>query len=332
MIKRTIEVSRDPAHISVRQRQLVLKREGEVVATIPCEDVGMLVVDHPQTTYSHGALSTLLESDAALVVCGKNHLPLGVLLPLGEHTQVVWRIRDQIRVSTPLRKRLWQQIVRAKITAQGLNLDAGSPTRRKLQFLAREVRSGDATNSEAQAARIYWSAWMINPPHGLEAQAQAFRRLPDGVSPNCLLNYGYAIVRAAVARALVSAGLLPAIGLHHSNRSNSFCLADDLMEPLRPMVDSTVRELYFGGQTELDQPTKAVLLSLLTQEVQASRNDSASGPLMVMLHRYVASLVKCFQGEERELKIPVSRQRDGACDSKVFDDADVDADFDSSRG
>lgn len=306
MIKRTIEISRQPAHLAVRHKQLVLKRGGAIVGTIPCEDLGMVVVDHPQTTYTHGALSTLLESDAAVVICGRDHLPQGLLLPLAEHTEVVWRVHDQIRVALPVRKRLWRQIVQEKVLAQAQNLQLGSVPRRKLVQLAKQVRSGDQENVESQAARIYWSVWLTDGPDGTESNADAkFHRLRDGTAPNSLLNYGYAILRAAVARALVAAGLLPALGLHHSNRSNVFCLADDLLEPLRPIVDERVRELFFAGQLELDQPTKAALLALLTIDVQSSRREAITGPLMVMLHRYIASLVRCYQGTQKTLEIPV---------------------------
>ncbi len=305
MIKRTIEISREPAYITTQHRQLVLKRDGEIVGSIPCEDLGMVVVDNPGTTYSHAALSSLIESEATVVICGRNHLPQGILLPLADHTEVVWRIHDQIAISRPLRKRLWKQLVRAKIVAQAENLAPGSPPRRKLLNLAREVRSGDPSNLEAQAARLYWSAWLINAPEAYSQSERVFSRDPDGIAPNSLLNYGYAIIRAAIARAIVAAGLLPALGLHHSNRSNAFCLADDFIEPFRPIVDERVRELYFAGQAELDQPTKAGLLDLLAMDVETSRRDTSTGPLMVALHRMIASFVKCCEGSAKDLEIPV---------------------------
>jgi len=299
MIKRTVEISSAPAHLTTRQRQLVLERGGQTVGSFPCEDLGMVVVDHPGTTYSHAALASFAESGAVLVVCGRDHLPRGILLPLADHTEVVWRIHDQFAAGKPLRKRLWKQLVRAKIRAQAENLEASSAPRRKLLNLAREVRSGDPSNLESQAARVYWSAWLMSPD--LPMELPEFRRDPDGTAPNALLNYGYAVVRAALARALVASGLQPAIGLKHSNRSNAFCLADDLIEPLRPIVDARVRELYFAGQAELDQPTKAALLELLTAEVTSG---GRSGPLMVALHGLVASLVQCYQGLAKNLEIP----------------------------
>lgn len=300
MIKRTIEVSREPAHLCVRLNQLTLKRGEQTVGSIPCEDIGVVVVDHPQTTYTHAALASLAQADATLVVCGRDHLPVALLLPLADHTQVVWRVREQIEASKPLYKRLWQQIVQAKIRAQADNLAPGSPSQRRLLQFASEVRSGDSTNREAQAAKIYWSAWLTEAPED-NADWSGFRRDPDGDGANSLLNYGYAVMRAAVARALVAAGLLPSLGLHHSHRANAFCLADDLLEPLRPIVDQRVRQLLFAGQCELDQPTKAALLELLTAP---TATDDGRGPLLVALHRYAASLVQCFQGAARRLEIP----------------------------
>jgi CRISPR-associated protein Cas1 len=190
--------------------------------------------------------------------------------------------------------------VQAKIRAQANNLTPHSPERTRLLELARTVRSGDVTNHEAQAARVFWSAWL--PDDERTRQRSPFRRNADGEDEiNVLLNYGYSILRAAVARAIVMAGLHPAFGLQHCNRSNLFCLADDLMEPLRPLVDARVRELVRLTQTELSPITKAALLQLLTQE---ATTGSEAGPLMVTLHRYVASLVKCYAGEVEQLEIP----------------------------
>jgi CRISPR-associated protein Cas1 len=292
VIKRTIEVSREPAHLTVRLEQLLLKRGEETVGSIPCEDVGVVVVDQPRVTYSHAALTGLARSGAILVVCGEDHLPLAVLLPLADHSQVVWRVAEQVAVSKPLRKQLWKQLVRAKIRGQALNLPESCPARQKLMQLCRQVRSGDPANVEAQAARVYWQNWLAG---------EAFHREASEGGVNAMLNYGYAIVRAALARALVAAGLLPALGLFHSNRSNAFCLADDLIEPLRPLVDRRVRTLHRQGHQELKPETKAGLLTLLADPVRLA---GQRGPLMVNLHRMVASLVACYQGASKRLEIP----------------------------
>jgi len=294
MIKHTIEVSREPAHLTVRLGQLVLKNGDRILGSVPCEDVGMVVVDNPGATYSHAALATLARCDAVLVVCGQDHLPAAVLLPLADHSQITWRIADQVAVSRPRRKRLWKQLVQAKIRAQAANVPTDWPAHAKLLDLARQVRSGDPANIEAQAARVYWDNWLPEV---------AFHRDPNQAGLNALLNYGYAVLRAAVARALIAAGLLPSLALFHSNRSNAFGLADDLMEPLRPFVDDLARELFRQGYEELNQETKARLLQILELPVRLGRRR---GPLMVCLHRMVASLVRCYQGEEKRLEIPRS--------------------------
>ncbi len=306
VIKRTLEISREPVHVAVRNEQLMLRRDGKTVGQVPCEDLGILLVDHPQTTYTHGALTKLAESDAAVVICGRNHLPTAMLLPLSDHSQVVWRLRDQLDVGRPLAKRLWKQLVVAKIRAQAANLPPDQPAHRKLLALAREVRSGDPKNIEAQAARIYWVNWLWQEEFQTEFYLRKpFRRDTAGTGLNSFLNYGYAIVRAAIARAIVGAGLLPSLGLHHHNRGNAFCLADDLIEPFRPLVDDRVREMYRQGYEELNQPAKAELLELLTQRL---RLGEETGPLMVMLHRMVASLVRCYAGEAKQLEIPVAER------------------------
>jgi CRISPR-associated protein Cas1 len=348
VIKRTLEISREPAHLSVRNDQLILKRDGQTVGSIPCEDIGVVLVDHPQTTYTHGALAKLAESDAAVVICGRDHLPAAILLPMADHSQVVWRLDAQLAVSQPLKKQLWKQIVVAKIRAQAANLPAELPAHKKILALAREVRSGDPTNVEAQAARVYWANWLdqgsvpesqgsvpifcsekmgtdplpatLPPrrgqspfstalPEGHDPSAKmgtvpVFRRDPDLPGLNSFLNYGYAVVRAAVARAIVAAGLVPSLGIHHRNRSNAFCLADDLIEPLRPLVDDRVRELHRQGYDELNQEAKAALLEILADRVSLGKSDLTGGPLMVQLHRYVASLVRCYTGHARQLEIP----------------------------
>lgn len=304
MIKRTIEISQEPYHLAVELDQLRLHRREPAngsTPSIPCEDIGVVVVDHPAATYSHAALAKLIECGAAVVICGRNHLPSGLLLSLADHNECVSRLHEQIRASRPLRKRLWKQIVRAKVRNQAANLTVGSPAQGRLLALAQEVKSGDPSNVEAQAAKIYWGQW-------LGANADFHRDMTAGEGPNALLNYGYAIVRAAVGRAIVSAGLHPAIGLHHSNRANAFCLADDLVEPLRPMVDRVVRDLVSVGKTEINRESKAILLQLLTLTV---RVGSSTGPLMVGLHRVLASLVGCFQGQEKRLLLPQEVLADG---------------------
>ena len=299
MIKRTIEISQNPAHLSVKLNQLLIQGHDQPVeshASIPCEDIGILLVDHQRNTYSHTVLSQLAEHGGVMVVCGRNHMPTSMLLPLSDHSQVIWRINDQIAISKPLQKQLWKQLVQAKIRGQAANLEHDSKQRNKLESIARQVRSGDASNGEAHAAKLYWQSWL-----GLN---QPFKRAQDRKAspPNNLLNYGYAALRATIARSIVAAGLMPMLGLHHSNRSNAFCLADDLIEPYRPMVDRRARELFTQGLSELTQTTKAGLLQLLAEPVCL---DGEKGPLMVCIQKMVSSLVKCYEGERNTLAIPI---------------------------
>jgi CRISPR-associated protein Cas1 len=327
MIRRTVEISRTPMHVALREGRVLLLRKGDapprpqpahqanLAASIPVDDLGMLIVDEARTTYTHQALCALAAAGAVVVVCGAgqgvgvvgDHLPVGLLLPLSEHSEVVWRLDDQVSASAPLKKNLWKTIVVAKIAAQAAALalsgGEGLPAAGSLRAMAGLVRSGDAENHEAQAARVYWSAWLPPPAAGAAGDA-AFRRTPGDAAappPNNLLDYGYAVLRAAVARALVGAGLLPTLGLKHRHRANTFCLADDLMEPLRPMVDLTARRLFLSGHPRLTQPVKAAFLHLLAAPV---RDRTGEGPLMVVLHRYAASLAQSLAEKRDRLDPP----------------------------
>jgi len=292
LIKRTIEISSGPTYLSVKNDQLVITRNREVLGTIPCEDIGVVVVDDQAVTYTHSVLTALAGRGAFMVACGADHHPGAMVCPLTANTLHTERLRLQIESSRPCGKRIWQQIVKAKIMAQAELLGKDDRAFAKLATLAGEVRSGDPSNVEAHAAKVYWRGLF---PDG------SFRRHRDGEPPNNLLNYGYMALRAAVARAVCAAGLHPSIGLHHRNRYNPFCLADDLVEPLRPLVDARVRELWQGGKTDVDRETKAVLLGVLTETV---RTGGESGPLLVALGKMVASLVAVMSGKVKKLQVP----------------------------
>lgn len=297
VIKKTIEISRQPVYLSSRNEQLIVQPIDEpkdAARSIPCEDIGLLLIDEPRCSMTQGALETVLRHGGAVVVCGRNHLPTGLLLPVSSHTQQVERLGRQINATQPRIKRLWQQIVAAKVRAQSANTPKAHPARRKLDALAKDVKSGDTTNVEAQAAKAYWAYW--------RESHTGFYRDTDGQDPiNSHLNYGYAVLRAAVARALVSAGLHPALGLHHCNRANAFCLADDLMEPLRPAVDAIVFETLATNPKPIDQTSKAKLLQLLSTPFEANEQR---GPLMVQLHRYASSLAGAYANKGSTLSIP----------------------------
>jgi len=318
MIKRVVEISSQALHVSTSLGQLLLSDRDRPAAsalvvnghsptrTVPLEDIGLLMIDHSATTITAAALSSLADNGVAVCLCGSDHLPVGLLLPLANRHETVWRINDQMATTRPTRKNLWRQIVRAKIQGQKANLLVGSPAYSKLSELRDSVRSGDPGNVESQAARVYWANWLGTGQSFMRAGGEGDR----GAAPNSLLDYGYAVIRAALARAIVSAGLVPAIGVHHSHRSNSFCLADDLIEPLRPMIDRRVRSLYLDGVTTVSREAKESLLSMLTFRVAIPSDDSTAklrtGPLGVALHRYVASFVECLPdfAHRRRLAIP----------------------------
>ena len=290
MIKRTIEISGKGNHLAIDQASLTIRRDGEEVGRVPLEDLGVLVLDCPTTTYTHSVLTEALAAGAVVIPCGRDHLPRGLFLPQ-ENTLHAQRLAAKAAAPLPLKKRLWKQLVRAKIRRQAEALPEESVARRKLAALVPTVRSGDPTNVEAHAARLYWPAMF----------GKAFRRRPDGSPPNALLNYGYMAMRAAVARAISSAGLHPALGLHHHHRANDFCLADDLLEPLRPLVDVRVRDLASSGRTAIDREAKQELLGALAATVEVA---GTRGPLMVGLGRTVASLVRCYGREQHSLDVP----------------------------
>ena len=295
MIKRIVEISQSKTYLSVRYGQLLLKQNGELLSSIPCEDIGVLLVDHQGTSYTHCVFTELLRCGAVIVLCGINHHPTGMLLPIESNSIQTERFRNQIEAKEPVKKRLWKQIVQAKIKHQAKLAGKDSDIYKSLMALRHRVRSGDPENIEAQASRKFWPVYL---------QDMEFHRNTDGPPPNNMLNYGYMVMRAAVARALCSAGLLPSLGIHHRNRYNAFCLADDLLEPFRGFVESKVRDMFLdnGPVDNLDQPTKAKLLEVLYEEISIS---GFKGPLMIGLHRTTASLQRCFSGEQKNLDLPM---------------------------
>ena len=301
MIKKTVCFS-NPAYLSLRNGQLVVKipahdDEAERQTSLPIEDLGVVVLDHQQITVTSGAIAALLENNAAVVTCDEKHIPTGLVLPLEGHTVQQERFEAQITASLPLRKQLWQQTIVQKIRNQAAVLRemTGAEVRNMLVW-ASDVRSGDATNLEGRAAAYYWSQL-------LKQEDEKFIRDRSGLWPNPMLNYGYAILRAVVARALVSSGLLPTLGIHHHNRYNAYCLADDVMEPYRPYVDRLVMRLMekHRGTEEINTEIKRDLLTIPTIEVIIGGQRS---PLMVGVSSTTASLAKCYSGELRKIAYP----------------------------
>jgi len=293
MIKRVIEISSGPARLSIANRQLVIEREDQPRATVPCEDIGVLVVDNKAVNYTHSVFTSLVDAGASVVLCGGDHHPAGLVMPLAGNTVQTERHREQIDASQPLLKRLWQTIVTGKLRQQSVVLRDVTGSDEGLMELAARVRSGDPDNLEAQGAQRYWPKLL----------GKEFRRSRDGPPPNNLLNYGYMVLRAGMARAICAAGLIPTLGLHHRNRYNPFCLADDLMEPYRPFVDLRVAGLVAEGfaATDLDRSSKQRILSMFSDTLEF---DNERSPLLLALHGTASSLVRSLQSGTPGLALP----------------------------
>ena len=308
MIKKTLYFS-SPAYLSLRDAQLLIrlpevetneiltesfKKESE--RTIPIEDIGVVVLDNRRITITSGVLEALLENNAAVITCDQRSMPVGLLLPLCGNTTQNERFRDQLDASVPLKKHLWQQTVRQKIQNQAYVLAQVTGKEEKaMNVWADNVHSGDPDNIEARAAAYYWRYLFSDIP--------TFVRGREGEPPNNLLNYGYAILRAVIARALVGSGLLPTLGIHHHNRYNAYCLADDIMEPYRPYVDQLVIEIIrkVDNYALLTKEIKMELLGIPMLDVVIAGKRS---PLMIAAQQTTASLYKCFSGELRRISYP----------------------------
>jgi CRISPR-associated protein Cas1 len=300
MIKRTLHFG-NPCHLKTRNEQLVISYVGikgmeeEEDKTVPIEDIGVMVLDNQQITISHALMAKLLENNTAVITSNNSHHPTGLLLNLEGNTLQSERFKAQIEASEPLRKQLWQQTVKQKILNQAAVLELYGIETTTMHNLARDVKSGDTDNCEAKAAVYYWGR--------LFPKAWNFTRHRDGDPPNNLLNYGYAIIRAIMARSLVGSGLLPTLGIFHKNRYNAYCLADDIMEPYRPYVDRTVRNII-NETSHIQDLTKELKTRLLQIPVQDVMLNDEKSPLMIATQRSSASLAKCFEGESKKILYP----------------------------
>lgn len=300
MIKKTLFFS-TPAYLSLRNKQLVIRVQGDdnmhnQEKTRPIEDIGVIIVESQQVTLTSALISYLLSNNVALVTCDEHHLPVGLMLNLVGNTLQSERFQSQISASQPLRKQLWQQTVQAKIRNQSRALEVSTgEVHGCMNRWAERVKSGDGENVEGRAAAYYWKNFF--------ATVTKFKRDRYGEATNQILNYGYIVLRAIVARALVGSGLLPTLGIHHHNRYNAYCLADDIMEPYRPFVDLLVRRIIkiFGCDASLDKEVKKELLSIPIIDVMI---DGRRSPLMVAVSQTTSSLAKCFLGEHRKIIYP----------------------------
>jgi CRISPR-associated protein Cas1 len=294
MIKRTLYFS-NPTYLSIKQQQLVVKQD-VLERTIPIEDIGVLILDFYQITLSHAVLQQLLENNCAIITCNDKHHPTGLMLNLDGHIQQSEKFRAQINATEPLKKQLWQQTIKAKLQNQVAVLDIWDIESKYIKKLIPNILSGDSSNQEAQAAKYYWQVlYNEEEPH--------FYRERFGDYPNNFLNYGYAILRATVARGLVSSGLLSTLGIFHRNKYNPYCLADDIMEPYRPYVDHLVKIIIseMPEEQELSKEVKKRLLEIPALDIVI---DEKKSPLMVGLQRTTASLAMCFEGKSKKIIYP----------------------------
>lgn len=290
MLKKTILLE-NKASLTTKNLQLVIKTEVRESA-ISIEDIGFLVIDHPEIYLSVPAMNLLIEHNAAVILCSNNHLPNGMFLNLNSHHIQQEIFKSQIEASVPLKKQLWQQTVIEKITNQGILLEQITGEKNAFAFLCSKVLSGDTSNMEGAAASQYWKSFF----------EIKFKRERFGEYPNNFLNYGYAILRAATARALSGSGLLNTLGIHHKSKYNAFALADDIMEPFRPIVDEKVFEIMQKyDEQELNTVLKSELLQILTRTVYFKEEKS---PLMVALQKTASSLQQCYTGDRKKIKYP----------------------------
>jgi len=299
MIKRTIAIG-SAAKLSLRQGQLLMVKTDalgqKVEKTVPVEDIGAVVLEDPRISITHALIAALLENNAALVTCNRKYHPTGMLLNLCGNTTQAESFRHQMQASVPLKKQLWQQVVQVKIRNQASVLSANMVPAEVLRKAATKVRSGDTDNREGFAAAYYWPRLFHRFP--------GFTRGRDAGYPNTLLNYGYAILRATMARSLVGSGLHPTIGIFHHNRYNHYCLADDMMEAYRPYIDRLVAAMVDTEDETPDQLTKEQRVTLLTIPTLTVYINGKQRPLMVATSETSASLVRCFSGEQRKLALP----------------------------
>lgn len=290
MLKKTILLE-NKASLTTKNLQLVIKTDAKE-ATVPVEDIGFLVIDNSEIYLSIPAMNLLMENNSCVIICNANHLPNGMFLNLNSHHIQQEIFKNQIDASVPLKKQLWQQTIVEKITNQGILLEKITGNKNSFDFLASKVLSGDSTNMEGVAASQFWKSYY----------EKGFKRERFGEYPNNFLNYGYAILRAATARALSGSGLLNTLGIHHKSKYNAFALADDIMEPFRPIVDEKVYELMQNyDEQELNTLLKSELLQILTRTVYFKEEKS---PLMVALQKTASSLQQCYTGDRKKIKYP----------------------------
>ena len=290
MLKKSILIEQKSS-VTCKNLQLIIKNKVRE-ASIPIEDIGFIVIDNPEIYISITAFNLLIDNNTAVIICNNNHLPNGMFLNLNSHHIQQEIFKKQIAASLPLKKQLWQQTIKEKIKNQGILLNKITNKANNFEFLSSKVLSGDTSNMEAVAASFYWKSFFNHN----------FKRERFGKYPNNFFNYGYAILRAATARALSGSGLLNTLGIHHKSKYNAFALADDIMEPFRPIVDEAVNTIVqHYDEEELNTEIKSMLLQTLTRTVYFKNEKST---LMVALQKTASSLQQCYSGKRKKIKYP----------------------------
>jgi CRISPR-associated protein Cas1 len=297
MIKRTVYIG-NACTLRKRDMQLIISYppgEGKDETSLPLEDIGMLIIDNPQISITNALIMSLNENNSAIISCDSSHMPLGLILPMFSNTIFSEKLHAQLQASIPLKKNLWKQTITAKISNQAALLRKEGIDAKKLGFYLKKITSGDAGNVEGRAAAYYWDNLF---------GSKMFLRHRCGEPPNNLLNYGYAILRAIMARSIIASGLLPSLGIHHRNKYNPYCLSDDLMEPFRPYVDAIVLDIA-RETPDLEEMTTDIKKKLLQIPVMDIVIEDKISPLMVGIQRTTASLASCYEGESRKILFPV---------------------------
>lgn len=297
MIKRIVDIS-EPAYLRLKNHQLLIERDSTVVGTVPVEDLGVLILQHPAIVITQAVIVACQKTNAVVILCDERHLPYSIMLPLTEGNTLHSRIlREQVSINGPTRKRIWKQIVQTKIREQVVTLNLSGKDSIGIERMLGKVKAGDRENHEAQAAQRYWPLLM----------GKDFRRDPESGGVNAILNYGYSNFRALVARALVAGGIHPSIGIHHHNQYNGLALADDIMEPFRPWVDWKVCDLLVHqSNPQINRDIKQALLRLLASEVIYKTQTL---PLMVAAHRLIADFRRTWSDRTATLVYPRLKDR-----------------------
>lgn len=296
MIKRTLYFG-SQVYLSTSLDQLIIDKPNTDKISVPIEDIGMIIFDHQQLSITQATLQRLLNNNASILWCDESHLPQGIVYPFQINQTFSEKLKYQLEASVPLKKQLWRQTIISKITNQSKILSEQNIPVMNMEYWAKSVCSGDSENHEARAAAYYW--------RNIFDENEGFTRGRYGSPPNHALNYGYAILRAIICRSLVASGCMPVLGIHHHNKYNAFCLADDIMEPYRPFVDRIVIELWKKYKIEFPKElSKEIKSELLKIPVIDVKIEDKTGPLMVQVQRSTSSLMDCFEGKSRKILYP----------------------------